>query len=287
MYTLNDYRSISSEGAISADTYQRIQSLMQRLNIDIRSQEPVRQKERKSRNVPDSWESIRSFKPTVIQDAKSNVLSDIRSALNKISAKNYDANYAIILGKTKEAYETNPESLETVANTIFDIASTNKFFSEMYAKLYKQVMAEFPEIFSKILATFLDNFTSTVKSVQYVDQSKNYDEFCKYNKENDKRKATSIFITNLVKLEVVSMETALSMIEELLECIQTSILESGKTNEVEEMTENVFLLLTNHIDILKAIDRTVIEKLATAKPKDYPSLSSRAFFKYMALLEQL
>jgi hypothetical protein len=148
-------------------------------------------------------------------------------------------------------------------------------------------MAEFPEIFSKILATFLDNFTSTVKSVQYVDQSKNYDEFCKYNKENDKRKATSIFITNLVKLEVVSMETALSMIEELLECIQTSILESGKTNEVEEMTENVFLLLTNHIDILKAIDRTVIEKLATAKPKDYPSLSSRAFFKYMALLEQL
>lgn len=300
-YNINDYISISavSTYCLSESAKLVIQFLSNRFggSSNISSEVKPREKRYKGqRSNDDSWGTIRDFKPTVIAEKKEGVeqwISEIRGALNKISIKNYDANTRIIIEKLREisgTVTTSEEEIKNVATNIFEIASTNKFFSEIYANLYKCLMDEFPDIFTSILDICIQGFTNTMKSIQFVDQNTNYDEFCKYNKENDKRKATSVFITNLVKVGVIPISTVIWLVKELLDILTLYIKDTGKLNEVEEITENIFLLLTNYSEILRvSIDelKPQMKALAEVKAKELPSMSSRAIFKYIDILEKM
>lgn len=253
------------------------------------------------KTMDDSWISARDFKPTTVIEKKEGtdkIMNDIRISLNKISNKNYDTNRDVIFEKINELIKFQTESLnetnelDKIANNIFEIASTNKFFSEIYARLYKELTEKFPEVFSEILNTFIQGFTETMKTIRYVDQNVNYDDFCKYNKENDKRKATSVFITNLVKFNVLEKEILFCMIKEIQATLDGYMGEENRTNEVEEITENIFLLLTNHLDILRLMDANneiieKIRKIGGMKQKEAPSISSRAIFKHMDILDKI
>ena len=254
------------------------------------------------------------FKPTTIEKDKTTAINDIRSCLNKLSAKNYEASKNSLLDTIKK---TSTEELPQVAQHIFDIASTNKFFSEIYADIYKAILSYKKEdedyeivnieehieseddsnnqsknqdIFRTLLDTFLSNFTETMHTIQYVDAAENYDHFCEYNKRNDKRKATSLFIVNLTKKGVIEQAVFISIVAKILEILQGYIQESGKTNEVDEITENLFLFLTSNVvddnaDEVKTI-RDQITLLAKLKAKEHASLSSRAIFKYCDIVEK-
>ena len=256
----------------------------------------------------ESWIISRDFKTTTIIEKKEGpdkIMNDIRAALNKISNKNYDTNKDIIVNNLNELIsqlqiekETNnddktidaTQELSKIANNIFDIASTNKFFSEIYAKLYKDISTQFPEVFNSILTTFLEGFTNTMRTIKYVDQRDNYDDFCKYNKGNDKRKATSIFITNLVKMDVIHADILMSIIKEIQNVLSDYMKQENRVNEVEEITENMFLLLTNDSAFLKTcIDSEIIENvklISCLKPKEKPSISSRAIFKCLDIVDK-
>jgi hypothetical protein len=255
------------------------------------------------KTMDDSWISARDFKPTTVIEKKEGtdkIMNDIRISLNKISNKNYDTNRDVIFEKINELIkyqsEKNSEEkserdeLDKIANNIFEIASTNKFFSEIYARLYNELTEKFPEVFSEILNTFIQGFTETMKTIRYVDQNVNYDDFCKYNKENDKRKATSVFITNLVKFNVLEKEILFCMIKEIQLILDGSRGEENRTNEVEEITENIFLLMTNHLDILRSMDMEILDKIRKIggmKQKEAASISSRAIFKHMDILDKI
>ena len=323
-YTMNDYTSIMFGTAenkamsykLPAETIAIIQGLIKKMGLSLQQTTTTDYKPRQMHNQnrynssnarinEESWISVRDFKPTTIIEKKEGgekIMNEIRIALNKISAKNYDVNRDTILSKIKELNgltndATNAKDsssvttdITKVANNIFEIASTNKFFSEIYAKLYKELSAEFPDIFTTILNTFITGFTETMKTIRYVDQTANYDEFCKYNKENDKRKATTVFITNLVKIEVISTEVLICMAKDILRILDEYMNEEGRVNEVEEITENIFLLLTNHLDIANICKDTeiyeTVRQISTMKPKDKASISSRAIFKYMDMLDK-
>jgi hypothetical protein len=206
-------------------------------------------------------------------------------------------NYLDQFDSNSELYKLNANKdepsllqFEKIANNIFEIASTNKFFSEIYAKLYRELTLQFPEVFNKIVNTFVIGFTETMRNIKYVDQNVNYDEFCKYNKENDKRKATSVFITNLIKENVIEIDVLVSLISDIQTILDEYINTPNKTNEVEEITENIFLLFTNDMNLLQKTNTNhlfdKIRVLASMKPKELPSISSRAIFKYMDILEK-
>jgi hypothetical protein len=275
-----------------------------------------------------SWINTQSFKPTTIIDktkpegGTDKIMNDIRSSLNKMSNKNYDTNRDVIIRLLNELVknqpiinvdtniDTNPDTnanananananniksnanadLIKIGNNIFDIASTNKFFSEIYAKLYKDISKEFPEIFNSILSIFLEGFTNTMKTICYVDQKDNYDDFCKYNKDNDKRKATSMFITNLVKNDVIDIDVLKNIIVTIQMILDTYMNEENRVNEVEEIIENIYILLTNNLTFLKACEDTEIMeciiRLSKSKPKELPSMSSRAIFKCLDIVDK-
>lgn len=293
-YTMNDYSEIAKMMSIeylSQEVRDIIGALSKKMGVTIETK-PRDRRNRNSKMTDDSWSAIRDFKPTVIVEKKDNWMNDIRGALNKLSIKTYDINSKFIIDKIQEIKNNenvSTEEIKKIANTIFDIASTNKFFSEIYANLYKLLLTEFPEIFTSILDEFINGFTNIIKTIHYVDQHTNYDEFCKYNKENDKRKAISVFITNLVKTEVITMDAAICIIKDIQDIMEKMMNEEGKTNEVEEITENIYLLLTNNSKILEsAVElKPNIIKIAGLKAKELPSISSRAIFKYMGLLEKM
>jgi hypothetical protein len=240
-----------------------------------------------------SWENIRSFKITKIdkKEGTDKIMNDIRICLNKMSNKNYDTQKTSIF-ELLSSMDSESEK-EKVAITIFDIASTNKFYSEMYAKIYKDLIDIYP-IFQTLLNDFLLQFLSTVSDLKYVDPNVDYDAFCNYNKLNDKKKATAVFIIHMMKQSVLLPRDILDIIQHLIIKIELCMNSELQLNELEEMTELVNLFVLEGYTFLSSIVAddsseiwqqilVKIREFSQLKVKDRKSLSSRVIFKYMDL----
>ena len=261
---------------------------------------PTRNNSHSSPSDELSWENVRNFKTTKMEkkEGVEKQMNDIRICLNKISNKNYDTQQELIMNYIIEMENTNKEEFDknipTIAQSIFEVASTNKFYSEVYAKLYKTLLSKYP-IFMDILNDFLEKYKTSLDEIKTADQNENYDLFCVYNKENDKRKACTIFWMHMMKLEILSISDMIHVMKLVLQKIETNMEIAGKLNEVEELTELLFLFLqegyvfitersgpgseedwTNNIE--------TIQKIAKYKIKDKKTFSSRVLFKFMDMI---
>ena len=62
-----------------------------------------------------------------------------------------------------------------VGKSIFEIGSMNKFWSTLYAKLYKDLIHIFP-IMKQISEKSFESFLTVFEVIRYVDAEKDYDE---------------------------------------------------------------------------------------------------------------
>jgi len=175
-----------------------------------------------SEEADEHWSRMREFKATII-DKKEGVeknISDIRSCLNKISEKSYQAQLKEIQELIQQVLMCLPDMEEedeiknnrnavdganNIANIIFDVASSNKMNSVLYANLYKELICLFPQ-FRTIIDSMIPNYLDSLRQLKYVNHENDYDAFCDYNKVNDKRKALVIFMVNLMNIEVLSKD---------------------------------------------------------------------------------
>lgn len=254
----------------------------------------------------DDWEMIRSFKTTKI-DKKEGVeknINNIRILLNKISNKNYDTQKIVILDSVAEIIlnEENgsQEDIEKITQAIFDIVSSNKFFSEIYAKLYTELIERFP-VFSGIFQNYIHIYKKSIDNIHFMDPNKDYDGFCSYTKLNEQRRAMTLFIINMYKMGQQSIITEKTVKEDVVTDILDYFLvrsldyidSDNRTNELEEITENIFLITSN---IQKQIVENeewnmnllpVIIRISQMKFKDHKSLSNRVIFKYMDIIDSM
>jgi hypothetical protein len=255
------------------------------------------------------WEKLPTYRPTKIEKKEGieKTIDDIRTCLNKISNKNYDSQRDLILKYITELnnvvntttideeeqleIKTQDENIELckVANAIFDIASNNKFYSEIYASLYKELLDRF-EIFDKIISKYLDQYLDSIKQIKYVDSNEDYNKYCENNKLNDKRKAMTAFIINLMKKQIIEKEKVLEIILLLQNLVFEYIDVDNKTNEVDEITENIFIFSTMSATEFMNVPewnniKSNIVKCSQYKAKEHKSISSRAIFKYMDILD--
>jgi hypothetical protein len=260
-----------------------------------KSNDKKRQSNGQKKPVDETWDRP-VFKVTVMEtkEGVEKQISDIRVLLNKISSKNYEIqrdnimqNITIIM----ETSETQEDVIKIVSN-IFDIASTNKFYSEIYAELYKELVDKFP-IFSEVMDPFIANFMETIHEINYVDSNIDYDGYCNYNKINDKRKSISAFITNLMIKETLSQSILIDIIAKFQEIALAYADEENRTNEVDEITENLFIILTmsfSHLKTHELWESKIYKNILTFskfKTKEKKSVSSRVIFKYMDLIDKL
>jgi len=255
------------------------------------------------RRMEDQWEPLPKLKATVIPIAREGIdklLSELRNHLNKISTKTYENLKTNIMNTIREIMgnygdektEEQVVDIQKIVNFIFETGCANKFYSELYANLYKELIEAYP-IFQEVIGPFIEKYIESIHEVKVVDQNKDYDGFCENNKKNDKRRATSTFIMNLYANGILDAAVILDIFSQFQTIAIGYIEDASKTSEVEEITENIFLMVSMGAILLK--DEPVwkstvlpnIHMFASFKMKEKPGLSSRTIFKYKDLVEKV
>jgi hypothetical protein len=231
----------------------------------------------------ENWESLRTFQTTVIEEntGVAAQIDEIRLLLNKITDKTYDK----FLPKILELLQNFGEaSLKTVGNCIFEIASTNRFYSKLYANLFATLI----ETYSQMHEIFTENFSKLIAmfdTIEFVESSKDYDRFCANNKENEKRKALCAFFVNLSINGIIEPIKIYEIIQHLMRMMEEFITLENKKNEVDEIAENMEILYDASLfEIEEFIQK--ITAISEYKIKSYPSLTKKTQFKFMEILER-
>jgi len=280
---------------VGAPTYQKTPVFMKR---DKPNRRPPRQRQVISGA---DWEEIRNFKTTELEKKEEGVEKDIdelRGLLNKLTSKNFDDMEKNIMTSLTNIMNKNckEEDLEKIGEAIFEIGSINKFWSALYAKLYKGILSAFPRMITIYQKNF-NNFMELFTNIRFVSAEENYDEFCKINKENEKRRSMGSFFVHLMNNMVIHEKKIFDLIERLKNNMLKLMDEENKKEEVEEFAENIVILINGGKDNLEAatIDdgfswddcTEFVEFMTKCKVADHPSLSNKVVFKFMDLEEEL
>lgn len=250
----------------------------------------------------EEWESIRTFQTTKIEQ-KTGIdgdINEIRLYLNKLTDKTFLDMRQKIIGKINSVCSISTEAEDSVklGSMVYEICSTNKFYSKIFADLF----AELATMYSWLNSIFRENYANIMEQyndIKYIDSDKDYDGFCEMNKKNERRRAITTFYLNLALNGFISKEGVIKMLKDILTSIMNMITSPDKKNEVDELTEIVGILFNKEMidevddDADKPEDYYVLDQsildtvssLAQKKAKDYPSLSNKAIFKYMDLVE--
>jgi len=234
------------------------------------------------------------YQPTKL-DTKSGIdvqIDVIRSFLNKITDKNYVDMRAKITDTIDKLVVENMSDVDMtrVSLIIFEIASTNRFFSKMYADLYSDLIAKYP-VMAVAFEDSIGAFIGLFDKIEYVDPATDYDMFCKINKDNEKRKALSAFFMNLMMNGIIDQKRIVDITRNLVSQLYQFISEDNKKNEVDELTENIAIMYKpslynieyEQVDGMSICQ--VITKLSGCKVKDYKSLTNKTIFKFMDLVD--
>jgi len=274
----------------------------------------------RNQQIPNSeWDTILSFQKTEIKKKEGieSSIDNIRSFLNKLTDKTYDTMLANILKEIDELFkacndDTSDEHntvsvMNRIASSIFTTASSNSFYSAIYARLFQDLMmkdkepdhaeyAVFRDVFERNLASFMSLFDT----IEYCDPKKNYDKFCDINKANEKRKAMSLFIVNLMKIGIVEKTQVLALMKQIQELMYSNMRQEGKMNEVDELAENLFIMVKHSHAVLKDRSRSdvltvetfdtrveQITEISKLKIKSKPSITNKTIFKHLDMLDEI
>jgi hypothetical protein len=319
-YTIQDYSDIVFAG-YEYSLPDNINSIIQFLTLEFGSLSPTIdnasdnkfkktgffniKNKKKIESIDDVWEKTKAFKATVIEKKEGieKSINDIRICLNKISNKNYETHRDTIIeyieqirkpsddSSDEEDVDNTIKDINLISTAIFDIASTNKFYSELYARLYKELLEKFP-MFSDNMNSVINSYQDDIHKIQLVDPNENYDKFCDNNKLNDKRKALSAFIVNLMKQSVIDK----TIVSDIILYLQDIVIKNADIHnmvyEIEEITENLFIFITLSMGELNSHEswekiKSNIVMISNYKAKEHLSISSRAIFKYMDILDKV
>lgn len=318
-YTIQDFNAITFNGfnlslpeeaikiiselslQVGSPTYVKTPVFQKKENPLKQSSQPSSDKRRKGKNVEvfieEDWAAIRNFQTTkfIVKEGISAQIDIFRSHLNKMSDKNYIESRNKIVDEIDKilSEHTDTNDLIQVSLTIFEIASTNRFFSKIYADLYSDLFMKYEfmrSVFENSFSTFLELFNN----IEYVIPEEDYDKFCKINKDNEKRKALSVFFVNLMINGIIDKIKIVHLLKTLLLQLAEFSIAPNKKNEVDELIENVALLYKKDLFDCDSKDENLlidgltitefITKIAKSKVQKDMSISNKTIFKCMDLV---
>jgi hypothetical protein len=106
-----------------------------------------RKKKNEEINAED-WEAIRTFQKTEIvkKEGIEKEIDSIRLLINKLTEKTYDKIVESMITTLNEIHENgnyNDESVNKIGFAIFNMATSNKFNSNVYARLCSKLLSEY------------------------------------------------------------------------------------------------------------------------------------------------
>ena len=257
-----------------------------------------RRKQKATELSDEAWNEIRNFEATkrVEREGIDKSIDNVRKAMNKISDKTYETLKETIFAELKKivdsGIDTDGEDMNKLVESLYRIASQNGFYSELYAKLYAELVQSYDFIKSP-LDKSVAGFITGLNTIKYVSPDEDYDQFCKNNKDNTIRRAVGGFFVNALKHDLVPPESIVEIIEEVQEKITNYMDSEDQTEIIDELSELVGEMLPPILNILDdeeygSVKRSMIANVAEVSKlsaKNYPSLSNKTVFKHMDILE--
>jgi hypothetical protein len=158
---------------------------------------------------------------------------------------------------------------------------SNRFYSEVYAKLYTELKDEYPSL-NEYFANTLDSYMELFKNIESCNPDEDYDKFCDINKQNEHRRSITTFLVNCMKFNVIKV----SIITNMLFYLQTLLLDSiNDTMKMEEITENYFIIIKNGLNKIVLSDEwgNIYEYIQQNSLNK--SFNNKIRFRFMDLLD--
>ena len=258
-----------------------------------------RRNRRKAQEVSEEdWEAIRKFEATQ-RETREGIdasIDLIRKALNKITDKTYDNLFPQIIEEMNKVVaassniESGIEDMEKLSNRIFSIVSETAFYSDMYAKLYYELVKKYTWLRPVLDKTF-EKYLSSTKTIVYCNSDDDYDGFCRNNKENSRRQAIGKFFVNISRYESIDPAAVAYIIEEIQSNMMSLYKEEDKAEIVDELSEITSgMIIAGYEDILCKTDnwhRIIqnVKEISGLKARDFASLSNKTVFKHMDIMD--
>jgi len=266
----------------------------------------------------DDWEAIRNFKKTelVKKEGVEKDIDNIRLLINKLTDKTYDKIVEKLFDTIDEikdkftikiSNDTSNNDVETpninddiidhinkIGFAIFNMATSNRFNSGVYAKLTSELQSKY-EFMRPIIHNNINEFMKMFENMEFVSSTEDYNRFCEINIINDKRRAMSLFMVNLYKNDVISLDELFEKIQNIQNMIvnEESIVNKEKSLEIEELSENLYIILTNiHMTTLKKHSEWLqiydnVMRISKIDTKINTGVSSKSKFKHMDIIDKL
>jgi len=279
---------------VGAPEYIKTPQFKNRQEIPIGMDNSIRRKKKTTELFNDDWKTIKTFQATEFKKKEGieNNIHLIRKYLNMITKNTYLKLKTDIITEINIVNSTNNNDLNYLCNEIFKIIIYNTLYSDIYAKLYKDLIAEF-DIFNDILFENFENFELLFSTIEYFDPEKDYDKFCENNKNNEKRRSTCFFYINLMKENIIDHNIIGTIILNLFNKLDQMIIDEKK-NELDELSELLYIIITNSYEKLNLMNKNIaieiynnVVKITKMKSKNEPGITNKCIFKHMDILDEI
>ncbi len=295
VYRLNDYEELTNSFELSKDTIDVIENL----KVLYAKSNDNNNNNRRRRNGRRHVEYDPNFKSTVLEVREKrktkgfeSLMIEIRSDLNKLTKDTFSRLREVIFKNVEDVLNgegITDEEKNKLVEDVIQLLSNNKFNSELNAALYSELIIKY-RLFKNSIKLVKEKYDEDVTTIEAVLAHVDYERFCKNNIKNDRRKAVGLFVVYLLKRRIIEKEYVFEKIKNFVDLLEKSIGEEEKKGEVEEISENIYLLLFNLKEELQNIEgyEMIIEKITTFSTlvvKEQKSFTSRAKFKLQDILK--
>ena len=265
------------------ETMNIINRLAKKVGAPTYNKTPNFSKKKKNNNNNLNWAHMRNFKVTKIQKGE---LDKTLTLLNKLSKKTYME----IRDDIIKNIDLDPEKSNEIVKYIFKISSANSFYSEIYTKLFNDLIEKFHFIKNICNDQFKEYF-DFFENIRYVEYEEDYNLYCEINKENDKRRAIGKFFSNLLKYDIIELKEMYILINKLIYKIFQNMGENTSKKIIEEISENLKIIIIYSNENLKEDSskyEELMEKLnIIVNSKHENGISNKTIFKFMDVLDSI
>ncbi len=257
-------------------------------------------KQRKHRNpkplTDDEWNSIRTFEETKLKKIREGIeldISLITKHLNKLTDDTFELCYEEICDVLDRLVDiANNEDMLIVCKNIFEISSSNGFYSKIFAKLLANTIKKYEQM-KNVFDENTKDFLSYFQEFEYANAEEDYDHFCNVNLRNEKRRAYAKCVANLVNEGIISTDMIIKNIAIMIHNFKQTIEEENKNFVSEQIIEIIYIMIDEPYESIKSHDdfedfvKSDIIEISKMKRRNFKSLPSKCIFKAMELVDKM
>ena len=280
VYRMGDFVKVMLDGFTNT-LHPSIIDIIQKLSKNVGAPDYVKTPkfeariQKKTDDLPDPWIPI--AKPPKSNKSKIEETVDIiKINLNKLTEKSFDAQTDCIIKsitsiRSVSKFDDIDNTMTMLGELIYEISSSNLFYSKIYAKLFNELVIKFPFMVGILQNSIAKSTKDLFGTFDYVNLDTDYDKFCDFNKSNEKRKSTVLFYIHLVKLRVISITPIINMLVVIQTRMSELINSKDNVRLIDEMSEISFILITNLYNYIKTNNHTINDNVLI-DPQKCPSI---------------